>query len=294
MIIKKWLITGGAGFIGSHAVRRYADGAEVLVVDTDLSRVKVFPPGVQYEEYGVGNYERLSKTVKSFRPDCILHLAALSRVSDCEEDPVRAYDVNVAGTFNVLRVVSRYNVPRLVYASTSAVYESRAKLPTSEDSPLRPVNRYGITKLAGERLVNMTNGLGYSCVSLRLFNVFGPGGEGVADRFLSQKLAGEEAGSLNPSNVRRDYVHVDDVIAAISLVAPLQVLREPFNVGSGQAFSVSEVGDMVGLPLLPGDLPPYLEPAATQADTGKLRALGWKPETTLDAYIASALTVKKE
>lgn len=297
--VKKWLITGGAGFIGYHLVCDLIsdESNSVLVIDRDVNggNMAVAPHAdLQYQEFGVENTARFDTAIALFRPDCIVHLAATSRVADCEgKYQEEAIVNNVDNTATVLRIARKYATPRVLFASTGAVYDcnvsdiqelhTNVRPRSAEKDRLSPANWYGMTKRAGERLVSMSNELGMSACSLRIFNVFGQYGKGVVDAFLHAKIAGSTP-KLNPTNVKRDYVYVGDVTKAIRLIAPLSVLREPINIGSGIRHSVSEVAELIGVEPEPIEPPAYAEPSTTQADNNLLCQLGWATSMTIAQY----------
>jgi UDP-glucose 4-epimerase len=216
------IVTGGAGFIGSHLVDALlADGARVVVVD-DLSNGTVdrISGDAELEQVDVSDAEALDEVVDAARPATIYHLAAQASVTASVADPQRDATVNVLGTLNVLQAARRHGVP-IVFASTGgALYGDEAPLPTGEDFPPEPLSPYGASKLAGEAYVGTwrrSDGLPHTV--LRLGNVYGPrqsphGEAGVVAIFSRLLLEGQRPTLYGGGAPTRDYVHVEDVVQA--------------------------------------------------------------------------------
>jgi UDP-glucose 4-epimerase len=242
------LITGGAGFIGSHLADAFgARGARVVVVD-DLSsgRRDQVPAEAELHVLDVGSAEAAA-LVAAVRPDLLVHQAAQIDVGRSVADPVRDAEVNVVGTLNLLEAARRAGVRQVLFASTGgAMYGEQEVYPAPEDHPARPVSPYGVSKLAVERYLyfyHLQYGLAATC--LRYANVYGerqnPHGEaGVVAIFLRRLLAGEAATINGDGEQTRDYLHVSDVVAA-----NLAALGRPgfaiYNVGTGVETSVVEL-----------------------------------------------------
>lgn len=295
------LVTGGAGFIGSHLVDRLLDdGHEVTVVDSFVT----------------GRHENLSRHLASnrlvlhkadvadldaIRPsfegvDWVFHLAALADIVPSIQEPLRYHRCNVDGTVAVLDAARSMGAKRVIYAASSSCYGIAEQLPTPETAPIRPEYPYALTKNVGEQYMMHWNRVyGLPCVSLRLFNVFGPrsrtsGAYGaVFGVFLAQKLAGKPFTVVGDGTQTRDFVFVTDVADAFVRAAASSVDGEVFNVGSGNPHSVNYLvellgGDRVQVPKRPG------EPDCTWADIAKIHEmLGWRPVTAFEEGVRDML-----
>lgn len=294
MRVMKTLVTGGAGFIGSHLVERLlADGHDVTVVDN----------------FATGRRENLSAASRSPRlsiheaevtdgqaigPLCqgmswIFHLAALADIVPSIERPLGYFRANVQGTASVLEAARAAGVKRLVYAASSSCYGFADAFPTPEEAPIKPQYPYALTKWLGEQLVrHWAQVYHLPAVSLRLFNVYGPrartsGAYGaVFGVFLAQKLAGKPLTVVGDGSQTRDFTYVSDVVEAFVRAAASRVVGEVMNVGSGRSVAVRELasqlgGPVVRIPKRPG------EPDCTWADTRKIqRLLGWEPRVSFE------------
>lgn len=276
------LVTGGAGFIGSHLVERLlADGHTVTVVDTFATgRTGNVPthPRVTVVVDDIGSAVRRLSGM-----DWVFHLAALADIVPSVERPLDYHHANVDGTAAVLEYARRSGVQRFIYAASSSCYGLATQFPTPEDAPIRPQYPYALTKWIGESYaLHWRQVYGLPVVSLRLFNVFGPrqrtaGTYGaVLGVFLAQKANGQPLTIVGDGTQTRDFTYVTDVVDAMVKAAESDVTGV-FNVGSGSTHSVNELADLIGgprvqIPKRPG------EPDCTFADTRKIQqALGWQP-----------------
>ena len=242
------LVTGGAGFIGSHLVDRLlADGRRVCVVD-DLSTGSAsnVPPEVRFQRVDICDPASLGEVFAAFRPDVVFHAAAQTDVRRSTREPDFDARVNVLGGLNVLRAAAAVGARRIVYASSAAVYGDPERLPVSEADPTRPISDYGASKLAFEHYLgaHAARGLIEHAV-LRYANVYGPGqradGEaGVVAIFARQMLAGEPVAIFGDGRKTRDYVYVSDVVEATIRAAagPSGVVA---NIGWGREISDLEL-----------------------------------------------------
>ncbi len=244
----KVLVTGGAGFIGSHIVDRLVqEGYEVIVVD-DLSagkRKNVNRAARFYKADIRGRW--LERVFRKERPAVVSHHAAQINVRRSVEDPVADADINILGMLNVLQNSVTYGVRKVIFASSGgAVYGEPEKLPVPETHPLKPSSPYGITKAVGEEYLRYfmgASGLQYVC--LRYANVYGPrqdpnGEAGVVGIFTQKMLTGEQPVINGNGRQTRDFVNVDDVVEA-NLAALTKTARGAYNVGTGQETSVNEL-----------------------------------------------------
>jgi UDP-glucose 4-epimerase len=295
------VVTGGAGFIGSHVADRLLEaGNDVGVVD-DLStgsRDNV-PAVARLEVVDVADSQAVSRVVDALRPELVCHLAAQASVTVSVRDPARDLEVNVRGTFNVLQAAQRVGA-RVVFASTGgALYGDGAPVPTPEDSvPPRPLAPYGASKLAAEAYVATWGRLhGIPNVVLRLGNVYGPrqtphGEAGVVAIFSDRLLRGIRPVVYGDGRQTRDYVHVDDVAAAFLLAGERG--EGTYNVGWGRERTVLELLDVLQR-AADTRLEPVYEPlragelARSSLDSTRLRALGWEPAVELEEGLTATL-----
>jgi len=288
------LVTGGAGFIGSHLVERLlVDGHMVTVLDNlSTSRMESLDqvrnnPRLSIHRVDVSSYSEIKQFFEGV--DWIFHLAALADIVPSIQQPLTYHKVNVDGTIAVLEAARFTGVRRFIYAASSSCYGIPDEFPTPETAPIRPMYPYALTKYLGEQYVLHWNKVyRLLCVSLRLFNVYGPrartsGAYGaVFGVFLAQKLAGKPFTVVGDGTQTRDFTFVTDVVDALVRAAESEIEGEVFNVGSGNTYSVNYLvsllgGDVVYVPKRPG------EPDCTLADITKIsQALGWQPKVCFE------------
>lgn len=288
------LVTGGAGFIGSHLVDRLiADGREVVVVDSlctgrpdNLAHLGSNPK-LTVHVHDVNETSTVRKLMNGV--DWVFHLAALADIVPSIEAPEAYHRANVDGTASVLEAARSAGVRRFVYAASSSCYGIPDVFPTPETAAVRPMYPYALTKFVGELYVlHWSKVYALPCVSLRLFNVFGPRSRtagtygAVFGVFLAQKLAGRPYTVVGDGSQTRDFTFVTDVADAFVRAAESSVAGEVFNVGSGGTYSVNQLvsllgGDVVHIPKRPG------EPDCTFADATRIRTtLGWQPRVPFE------------
>lgn len=280
------LVTGGAGFIGSHLADALIErGFAVRVLDNfHTGSHQNLNPRAQLVEADIR--ERAAVEPAFAGVDCVFHTAALPRVGLSIERPLETHLVNVVGTLNVLLAARAAGVRRVVYSGSSSVYGEQPRLPLSESMTPNPLSPYALQKLMGEEYVRMFHRLyGLGALSLRYFSVYGPRMdlEGayatVIGAFLRARREGRPLEIRGDGEQRRDFTHVRDVVRA-NLAAMDCALEDggAINVGRGQAQSVNQIAELVGGPRV-SVAPRPGEPRDTLADLARSRAiLGWSPE----------------
>ena len=295
----KFLVTGGNGFIGSNAVKALLDiGHQVEVIDnlsSDAHDEFVYHDKAKYHKIFIEDYVMCSQVFERFRPDYVLHFAALARIQNCIEDPILAYETNLIGTLNMLELSRKHKVKRFVLSSTSAIYGLKnGDEPQHEEMQPDCLNAYSLSKLAGEQACKMYSDLySLSTACLRYFNVYGKNQPKrgsyapVIGIFSRQKKNGEPMTIVGDGLQTRDYVHVSDVVIAnITAATSNHDLRgDVFNVGSGKNYSVLELAKMMGgeythVPARVG------EARQTLANINKIKEyFGWEPRKSLMEYM---------
>jgi UDP-glucose 4-epimerase len=313
-----WLVTGGAGYIGSHVVRALqADGQRVVVVD-DLSTgiAERVPPRAQLEVFSVLETRELAQVMHDLHVTGVVHLAAKKAAGESVNEPVEYHNENTGGVISLLTAMAAAEVGRLVYSSSAAVYgEPVDDNPLTEASPTTPTNPYGSSKLIGEMMIrDSAPALGLSWAGLRYFNVAGAGAPDLSDTsannlipmLLRARAAGRPAkifGSDYPTpdgTCIRDYIHVSDLAEAHVAACRLVTNEAPgsgviLNIGTGRGSSVREVIESMSLALgdeLVAEEAPRRDgdPSVVQADPSRAaEVLGWRSSLGLDDMTASAV-----
>jgi UDP-glucose 4-epimerase len=288
------VVTGGAGFIGSHVADAFLERGDDVVVVDDLSTGAAdnVPDGATLEQADIVDASALARVFDAFRPELVCHLAAQASVTVSVEQPVLDFDVNARGTFNVCEAAARQAAP-VVFASTGgALYGDDAPLPTPEEFPPQPLSPYGASKLAGEAYVATWGRLhGLPNVVVRLGNIYGPrqspGGEaGVVAIFSDRLLRGEAPSLRGAGTPTRDYVFATD--AARAFVAAADARRAgTFNVGTGRQTTTARLLELLqeaagtALPPVPAPLQPG-ELHASALDASLIaQELGWEAAVTV-------------
>lgn len=294
------LVTGGAGFIGSHVVERLLERGDEVVVADDLSTGVTgnVPPAARLERVDVSDADALADAFRGGRFDAVAHAAAEASVVRSVAEPERSERINMRGTASVLALARAVGAPRFVFCSTGGAIYGETPTCATEDAPARPVSPYGRHKLGGEELVR-SSGLSYGIV--RPANVYGPRQRGdleggVVAIFLQRYREAQELTVYGDGTAERDYVHVSDVAACV-----LRVLHGSeqgvWNVGTGIATSVNALVDalrrLLGepkggvryAPARPGEL------QRACVDPGKAaRELGWRARIPLDEGLRRLVT----
>ncbi len=297
----KSLVTGGAGFIGSHITERLLkEGHNVVVLDNfSTGRAENLEhlsgdAGLQLIECDIRDKNSIDSYFENV--DYVFHLASLADIVPSIQKPDDYFSSNVVGTFNVLECIRNRNIKKLVYAASSSSYGIPDEYPTKETAEMRPQYPYALTKRLGEELVLHYGGLyDLPVISLRLFNVYGTRSRtsgtygAVFGVFLGQKLAGKPFTVVGDGTQTRDFTYVSDVANAFYMAALSDIKGEAMNVGSGNTYSVNLLcellgGDKVYIPKRPG------EPDVTFGDTTKIKnLLGWKPSVSFEEGVKRVL-----
>ncbi len=313
------LVTGGAGYIGSHAVKALLAHGHAPVVLDNLCRGHraALPYGVPFFHADLRDAHALGELFAQEPIDCIMHFAGLTYVGESVAQPLEYHDVNTVGSIRLLRAAADAGVKRFIFSSTCATYGEPAVLPITEETPQNPINPYGNSKLMTERVLadHAHADPAFAYAALRYFNVAGAAGDGslgehhepethliplllqvALGRRDAVTLFGEDYPTPDGTCVR-DYVHVDDLVHAHLLA--MNALRDGdarrYNVAIGRGYSVREVLDAARqvtghpIPVRAGPRRPG-DPATLFADARRIRAeLGWEPRhTTLHSMIESA------
>lgn len=294
--MKKYLVTGGAGFIGSHIVDRLVeDGHEVIVVDNFCSGKKEnLNPKAKVFNLDISNAANKEK-ITSLMSGCagVFHLAALARVQPSIEDPVGFNKANVDGTLNILICAKNAGVKRVVYSASSSAYGDASIFPTPEDHPTDPLSPYGLQKLIGEQYCRVFyHCYGLETVSLRYFNIYGERQSLsgayclVMGIFANQRINNQPLTIVGDGEQKRDFTYVGDVVNANILAMNSKKVGsgESINIGNGNNRSVNEIADLIGGEKI--HLEKRLEPVKTLADNKKAKQLlGWEPSMTVEKWI---------
>ena len=295
----KAIVTGGAGFIGSHLVDSLIErGHDVTVIDNCstgrqenlshvLDQINFIEEDLAIEGLWANCFEDA---------DWVFHLASLADIVPSIQMPEAYFQANVVGTFNVLKASQMGEVSRLVYVASSSGYGIPDVYPTGEDAPIKPEYPYALTKRLGEEMVlHWEQVFGIPSISLRFFNVYGPRSRtsgtygAVFGVFLAQKLAGLPFTVVGDGEQTRDFTYVTDVVNALITAAASDRSGEIYNVGSGRTVSINRLvkllgGEKIHIPKRPG------EPDCTFADVEKIRSqLGWEAKVAIEEGVDKVL-----
>ena len=295
----KAIVTGGAGFIGSHLVDLLlTKNIQITVLDNfstgrpeNLDHVREQIKLVECDLSVKGDW------IQHFdKADWVFHLAALADIVPSIQQPEAYFRANVDGTFNVLQAAKAAEVTRFIYIASSSCYGIPDKYPTPENAEIRPQYPYALAKRMGEELVmHWAQVYNFPALSLRFFNVYGPRSRtsgtygAVFGVFLGQKLAGKPYTVVGDGKQTRDFTYVTDIAQAILASAKSDRIGQIYNVGSGATVSVNRLvellgGERVHIPKRPG------EPDSTFADISKIQSdLGWEPQVPIEEGVAEIL-----
>lgn len=298
---KKCVVTGGAGFIGSHLTERLLnDGHTVTIIDNcstgrleNLQHLRDHS-GLSVHVLDINDADQIAPLFRDV--DWVFHLAALADIVPSIEQPLAYHCANVDGTVSVLEAARAASVKRFVYTASSSCYGIPDAYPTLETAPPRPQYPYALTKFLGEHYaIHWAQLYDMPCVSLRLFNVYGPRSRtsgtygAVFGVFLAQKLAGKPFTIVGDGTQTRDFTFVTDVADAFVTAAASGITGEIMNVGSDNTYSVNRLTDLLGgektyIPKRPG------EPDCTFADTRRIKSLlNWHPKVSFEEGVAKMI-----
>lgn len=300
----KFVITGGAGFIGSHLAKQLIDeNHSVSIIDNlntgKLNNLSKIENKVNFIHGDIRDVKMLREKLQGI--DGVFHEAALASVQESFTKSDEYHEVNVKGTENILSLAKEYDF-KVVYASSSSVYGNPVRIPIHEEDPKNPINPYAQTKLEDENLARKYAERGVRVIGLRYFNVFGDRQSqqyaGVIKKFLRKARDGEAPIINGDGTQTRDFVHVDDVVRANIMAMKSNVDHGFFNVGTATTISVNELADIIvaefGLnvkpihgPDLPGDV------HTTKADISQAKKLlNWEPKIGIREWLKEIISTK--
>lgn len=303
--MKRALVTGGSGFIGSHLVDALlAKGVEVVVVDLVEPSAERKNARAAYIVADVRD-EAVRDAFLRFHPDIVFHLAAHVDDRSSVLDPVMNAEHNILGTLNVLEASRLSGARRFVFASTGIAFGNVATIPADENVVAKPLTPYAVSKLTGERYANVYQNLyGMTFAALRFANVYGPRQDqskecGAVAIFTDRLLRGEAVFMNDDGLTTRDYVHVDDVVRALVSAAEVKT-SGVFNIGTGietttkrlhelVSASVGTTGEITSRP----DVKDIVKRCALKCDKARVE-LGWSPQTSLEEGIAQTVAWYRE
>ena len=292
---KKVIVTGGAGFIGSHLVELLVKkNYSVIVIDNlatgRLANLKKVNNRVKFINANVSEYNKIEKNFKNCK--YVFHLAGLADVVPSIEQPEKYFATNVKGTLNVLMASKKYNISKIVYAASASCYGMVKRFPTTEKTNISTEYPYALTKYLGEELIcHWSKIYNLSSISLRLFNVYGvrsrtSGAYGAMfGVFLAQLINNKPLTIVGNGKQTRDFTYVTDVAKAFYIAAKSKIFHDIFNVGTGKPTTVNYIakelgGKVIHIPKRPG------EPDKSQADIKKIKKkLKWHPTISIEQGI---------
>ena len=297
----KYVVTGGAGFVGNHLVRLLIkEGHEVVVVDNlykgKKENLEPVLSKIQFEEIDIRDYDNLERILKNI--DGVFHQAALTVVQDSFDKPEEYHDVNVVGTENIFRLAKKNNF-KVVYASSSSVYGHKETIPIKEESERNPINPYGQTKLDDEYLFKKYSDDGTEIIGLRYFNIFGKGQTleyaGVITKFLDRISQKQPPIIFGDGSQLRDFISVEDIVLANLAAMESEISNLLVNVGTGNSITILELANMM-IEISGLDMKPIFKTALegdikkSQADmTLVTKSFNWKAKKDLRKWLMEIL-----
>ena len=291
----KIIVTGGAGFIGSHLVSKLTrTNHEVIVLDNlssgrkrnlvgQFKKIKFYKVDISKK----GKWQKLFKNV-----NCVFHLAALADIVPSIDNPKKYFDSNVVGTFNILEACRDHGIKKIIYSASSSCYGLTKKYPTSERDVIDPKYPYALTKRLGEEMIiHWSNLYKIKFISLRLFNVYGTrsrtsGAYGAMfGVFLTQKFFNKPLTIVGDGKQSRDFIFVTDVVSAFIKSMNIKLQNQIYNVGNGKSITINMVANILGgkkihIPKRPG------EPDKTMANIKKIKMqMKWNPKIDINKGI---------
>jgi UDP-glucose 4-epimerase len=293
----KYLVTGGAGFIGSHIVDKLISlGNDVVCIDDESAECHeqfYWNDKAQNYKYDICDYDLIAPLFDGV--NCVFHVASDARIQPAILNPKKSIQSNAVGTANVLELCRLNKVDRLIYSSTSSAYGKEAILPNQETQPSNPLTPYSAAKVFGENLATVYYNLyGLKTISLRYFNVYGDRqplkGQyaPVIGLFLKQKSEGKSLTIVGDGSQRRDFTHISDIVQANILASEVyNGFGEVYNIGYGTNYSIVEIANMISDDI--DFIPPRIgEVKETLALNAKFKRLtGWTPQTSLVSWLRS-------
>ena len=301
----KYVVTGGAGFIGSHVTKKLVERGDIVTVIDNMNtgKEKNLEPvrdKINFVKGDILDIDLLEDMTKD--TDGVFHQAALASVQDSFDEPDKYHNVNVNGTENILKLSKKYGF-KVVYASSSSVYGNPIRIPIKESDEKNPINPYAETKLKKEELAIKYSKMGVSVIGLRYFNVFGKGQSkeyaGVLKLFL-ERIRDKLPPKINGDGMQfRDFVHVSDVVNANIMSMDSDITHEFFNVGTNTTITILDLAKTIieysGLniepifgPALDGDV----HKTSANIDLIK-KKIGWEPSIMLVDWIKDIISSKK-
>ncbi|MBR74456.1 MAG: NAD-dependent epimerase [Dehalococcoidaceae bacterium] len=297
----KYVVTGGAGFVGSYLVKLLVkEGHEVIVIDNlhkgKKENLEPVLSKIKFEEIDIRDFDSLERVLTNI--DGVFHQAALTVVQDSFDRPEEYQDVNVIGTENIFKLAEKNNF-KVVYASSSSVYGHKENVPIKEDSDRNPINPYGQTKLDDEYLFEKYSKTGTKIIGLRYFNIFGKGQTleyaGVITKFLDRINNRQPPIIFGDGSQLRDFIYVGDIVMANLQAMESQTTNLLVNVGTGNAITILELANMM-IEISKLDAEPIFESSLegdikmSQADiTLAIRSFNWKPKKHLRQWLMEIL-----
>ena len=298
---KHILITGGAGFIGSHLTRHFAEQAEVTVLDDLRSGYARNLDGVRCRFLQGSILDDVALKQAIAGAEEVYHLAAMISVPESIAKPAECAKLNTEGTQRVLDAALNAGVRKVVLASSAAIYGDNPTVPKLESMPPEPKSPYAETKLAGEKLLaQYTRAHGLGTTSLRFFNVFGPQQDprsayaAAVPIFIAKALRDEPIGIHGDGGQTRDFIHVTDIVGALAYAGDSKDMSGTYNVGYGQSQSIlalaQEIIQLTGSKSKIEHLPPRVgDVRHSLASTERLLSSGWKPQSSVSAGLAETV-----